>query len=484
MDDDFFKRSYDEPEVERGGRRDNLFWWTVLILLLIGATLASWLGSFYVFGQPEKPFSYRWLKKLGKVEAPERFELTEAPPGKFLTGKLLYEKYAVLKPLELEQENAKLLRAYIKNYQETKQLVPYVIGRFNILDTYELSGKDMFPSGVVAVAQSEEMPKVLIEHIYTADQKTVPLLQNMLATGLDIRLARTLDLSAVIHIDKLRDGRIKLTVVPLLYGSYALKRGAGGFSLEPPPDLNMDAGVPVVSAEALREAEQAYAEYRKEKRPDASALRMPELATATASPTPDSPELVRVESTPEPIATAATPAPAPSATPALVAMNEPRATPVPAPPAVPATPTPPPVAPGGVPLKPFLGSAPVPNAATAGGGSWTTYEPGRMPRGRLLDMPAAAEMAGNAVGGEKLYLQGDFVVTAAGESRVVLRTSLALAGGGAQSVRVFVEYPAGAVAPEEGATLSRGAQRPFQITDIRRGPDGTINVYAREVTTD
>src|SRR5438309_12096074 len=59
--------------------RINYFAWTVAILLLTGLTLAAWLGSFYIFDQPERPDSYRILQRLHKIELPKRFELTAAP---------------------------------------------------------------------------------------------------------------------------------------------------------------------------------------------------------------------------------------------------------------------------------------------------------------------------------------------------------------------------------------------------------------------
>ena len=64
---------YEEPYA-RPRRRVNYFAWTLAILLLTGAALAAWLLSFYIFGQPERPDSYRILQKLHKVEAPKRFE--------------------------------------------------------------------------------------------------------------------------------------------------------------------------------------------------------------------------------------------------------------------------------------------------------------------------------------------------------------------------------------------------------------------------
>lgn len=110
-----------------------------------------------------------------------------------------------------------------------------------------------------------------------------------------------------------------------------------------------------------------------------------------------------------------------------------------------------------------------------------------MPRGRLLNVKDMSGMAGADVNSERIYLQGNFVVTAAGQNRAVLRTQGAITeaigiGGRSGNVRVIVEFPAGVRPPGEGATFSRDARRPFQITDVREGADGQVNVYVREVT--
>ena len=65
MADDFY--GYDDDGDEPKGR-DNLFLWTVFILLLIGLAFACWLGSFYIFGHPERPASYKFLQKIHKSE--------------------------------------------------------------------------------------------------------------------------------------------------------------------------------------------------------------------------------------------------------------------------------------------------------------------------------------------------------------------------------------------------------------------------------
>src|SRR6201982_3127698 len=96
---------YDEPYT-RPRKRINYFGWTVAVLLLTGFALAAWLGSFYIFNQPERPDSYRILQKLHKIEPPKRFELTAAPAGEFLNLQQLFDRYNTMGEAELAKENA------------------------------------------------------------------------------------------------------------------------------------------------------------------------------------------------------------------------------------------------------------------------------------------------------------------------------------------------------------------------------------------
>ncbi len=503
MDDDFFR----DGELQRE-EHDNLFGWTVFILLLVGFALACWLGTFYVFGHPENPRSYSILKKLKKIEAPKRFELTGAPPGEFLTARKGYDRYISFTRLQLKNENDFLLRTYIDNFQEMKRLVPYMVGRYTIVQSRVLTSSDMFTSGVVALAQAVDFPQVLVESIYTAPPASVQSLKNMLSAGVTIELKRTLDLSAIVHVERLQDGRLQFSILPLLYGTYAMKQGSGSFSLEPPPDLNVAAGVPVIKASSLQNAIRLYAS-RNTSSEKAQGV-------ATSSPSPGSADLVRVEENtpvnvniaqavpvmmPSPrAATATMPSPAiakpspvlavVSPTPPLVAMNT---SPIPPPeietpsPAVEAA-TPIPLFPEKVPLQPFLVAKPAQTLSNPEGGHWRTYSPGLMPRGRLVESSELPRLADGSLGSELLYLRGQFTVTAVQENRAVLRLKSGLGSAlihlvkpGA-SPRIIVEYPAAETPPQEGASLTRGDARPFLITDIRRGADGEINVYAREVT--
>ncbi len=536
MDHGFYP--YDEPYA-RPRRRINHFAWTVAILLLIGFALAAWLGSFYIFNQPERPDSYRILQRLHKIEPPKRFELTAAPPGEFLNSKQLYERYSGLGNAELARTNAELVRNYIRNYQTVRGLVPYVVGRYKIVAARELGPADVFTSGMVALTNAVDNGELLMEHLYPANPEALPLMRQTLNVGLEIKLERSHDISSVIHAERLVDGRMMITAVPLLYGSYTVTRGLGTFRLEPPLSLNLVAGWPLFKASERNAIEQHYTESQKKTAvAQGGPISIPGFSPS-ATPPPAANELVRVEQaipigTPPVVAKneklanptpppkgrrwgkkqklespppAMTPAPviaqkpsAPSATPFTVASAATPpgvsvATPAPAAnassaqaPAVaqaPSIPTATPV--------PVLPAQPVPAdasnvalASNAGGGSWKTFSPGKMPLGRLIGTSDLRDVAEHGLAGERVYLRGQFVVNFSDANKAVLRprtklTDKVLHFGAGSSTRIIVEFPAGYVPPRQGAEVNRDEQRPYEITEVRKQGDGQLNVFVREI---
>ena len=288
-------RLFQHEEVYSGPRRRiNYFAWTVAILLLTGFALAAWLGSFYVFDQPERPDSYRILQRLHKIELPKRFELTVAPAGEFLNAKQLYDRYVEMGSAELAKTNAELARNYIRNYLRVPGLVPYVIGRYAIMEARELEPSDVFTSGMVALTNSVDHGELLMEHIYPAETATVPLIKQTLSVGLELKLERTHDLSAVIHAERLGDGRIMITAIPLLYGTYTVTRGPGTFRLEPPLNLNLAGGWPLFKEQQRRKAELHYAMHRRSPGAGGQAPVAAGLAQS-GTPPPAQNELVRIE---------------------------------------------------------------------------------------------------------------------------------------------------------------------------------------------
>src|SRR6058998_4356894 len=286
---------YDEPYSRPVRRRTNYFGWTVAILLLTGFAFAAWLGSFYIFDQPERPDSYRILQRLHKIDPPKRFELTAAPAGEFLTAKQLYDRYIGMGSAELARANAELARNYIRNYQQVRGLVPYVVGRYTIIAARELGPDDVFTSGMVALTHAIDSGELLMEHLYPVRPEVLPLMKQTLNPGLEVKLERTHDLSAVIHAERLADGRIMVTAVPLLYGSYTVTRGLGTFRLEPPLSLNLAAGWPLFKVQERATVEQREEDHRqKTAAARGGPVPVPGLSPSTTPP-PAENELVRVE---------------------------------------------------------------------------------------------------------------------------------------------------------------------------------------------
>src|SRR5262249_59668637 len=159
--------------------------------------------------------------------------------------------------------NAELLRNYIRNYQQVSGMVPYVVGRYTIIAVRELGPGDVFPSGMAALTAAVDSGELLMEHMYPAKPEALPLMKQTLTVGLEVKLERSHDVSSVIHAERLIDGRILVTSVPLLYGSYTVTRGLGTFRLQPPLSLHLVAGWPLFKASERNSIEQHYAEYQQ-----------------------------------------------------------------------------------------------------------------------------------------------------------------------------------------------------------------------------
>ena len=77
---------------------------------------------------------------------------------------------------------------------------------------------------------------------------------------------------------------------------------------------------------------------------------------------------------------------------------------------------------------PVLPAQPVPTdasnvalASNAGGGSWKTFAPGKMPLGRLIGTGDLQDVAEHGLAGERVYLKGQFVVNFSEANKAVLR---------------------------------------------------------------
>jgi hypothetical protein len=473
--------------------------------------------------------------------------LTAAPAGEFLNPQQFYERYVGMGAAELARTNAELARNYIRNYQQVRGLVPYVVGRYTIVATRELGPGDVFTSGMVALTNAIDNGELVMEHLYPAKPEALPLMKQALTVGLEIKLERTHDISAVIHAERLADGRLMVTAVPLLYGSYTVTRGLGTFRLEPPLALNLAAGWPLFKAQERAAIEQRLVDYRqKVAATQGGPVPMPGFSPSATPPSAEN-ELVRVEQA-RPVQTSALPSPIvakndklakatplpkgkksakkqklesppPASTPAQPVVAQKPMAPTPTPITVASAPTPPKVpnvpaftpAPAskafGAGSEPVAQTSPIPTAtpipvlpaqpapadasnvalaSNAGGGSWKTFPPGRMPLGRLIGTGDLRDVAEHGLAGERVYLKGQFVVNFSDANKAVLRprtklTDKVLHFGGGSSTRIIVEFPSGYNPPPQGAIVSRDEMRPYEITEVRKQEDGQLNVFVREI---
>jgi hypothetical protein len=238
-------------------RRDNgLFWWTNLITLLIGVATCCWFFSIMVFKYPEKPFNYRLLTKLEKLEPIAKFDPLAAggggkkgeqnlvlrlPNGTFNNARDLLNKYYNYNPDQLRLTNSVLKRSYILNYSEESPV--YVKGTYAVTFVRPLTAADLVKNGWVVRAHSVDLEDVEIELMLPgkpADPKAPPYHE-----GESFTLDNKSSFCSVIHVLRNQDADgLCATVVPIGYGSFNLGNQRS-LALAPPTTLNVEAPLPI-----------------------------------------------------------------------------------------------------------------------------------------------------------------------------------------------------------------------------------------------
>jgi hypothetical protein len=204
----------------------------------------AWLAGFYLLN-PERPLGYWILRTVHQIDSPKRFALTAAPAGEFLSADELHDRYASLTPAELAKLNGELAHNYLHNFEDASTLVPYVVGRYVIAEVRELTSSDLFTSGIVVLSFAADNRTLLLEHVYPADPRMLPIMKQTLHTRLEMKLDNMHDMSAVIHVERLANDQVMITAMPLLYGGYTAVKQTGTFTLEPPATVNLKAGWPL-----------------------------------------------------------------------------------------------------------------------------------------------------------------------------------------------------------------------------------------------
>lgn len=217
-----------------------MFWWTIVITLLLGLATFTWIFSMMVFKYPEKPFNYRFLGKLKKLEPLTAFHPLHVPNGTQIAAKDLLG-FSSLNTDQLRVKNDLLKRAYITNYKEESP--EYVKGTFTVTYTRQLTSKDWMNEGWVVRAHASDIEDVELEILLPGAPKDKPVLQEGQTFTLDNRSA----IAALAHIERNASDGVCATVVPIIYGDFRIN-GDKNIVLAPPSLLNMESKLPVTDA--------------------------------------------------------------------------------------------------------------------------------------------------------------------------------------------------------------------------------------------
>ncbi len=246
-------RSYGGGSFSKDRRGDGgLFWWTIAIFLLLALATASWFFSIMIFTYPEKPFNYRVLMSLKKLDPIKKYDRNTVPRGQIVTPRKLLEDYALFTNDRLRVTNDGLKRDYIRNFREHAPL--YVRGNFTVTAARKLSGNDVFSDGWVIHAIAADMEDVAIELVLPG----LSLDDSPYHSGDTLALDSKSMYASALHIQRHAGDQMTVTLVPLLYDSVTMPDGSIA-KMATPDALNLAAAWPIWKDAAAIEAAQPVA---------------------------------------------------------------------------------------------------------------------------------------------------------------------------------------------------------------------------------
>ena len=368
------------------------------------------------------------------------------------------------------------------------------------MDAFELGPQDFFPSGIALISQSVEHPQLIHESLFTAERKTIPTIKSSFPTGIDFPLERSRDLFAVIHVERISDGKMQITTIPLPYGGWRAKDGRVSFTLRSPEELeladpkfglNIEGGLPVIRGDRLAKGLTSYAAFRRKALASAGddqrALGAPELERFEVK-VAEQPAAEPAKEKPPELEVAPTPAPLPTKAPAKTVTVVPAPTPRPLPAAGPAVPLPPRAVVRNAPT-PAPTPAPTvpPPPITPAGATPPRAVPVAPTAGRIVNTSQASSMVEQFKANEPTVLTGEFVVTGVRGQRVGLRTRESLRDSkadptqpGTSAALIVVDFPPGVTPPAKDSTITRSGERGFFVRDVIRGPNNQITIVAAD----
>jgi hypothetical protein len=238
-------RSFGGGSLSRKNNNANLFWWTIVITFMMGMATFCWFFSIMVFQYPEKPLNYRVLAKVNKLPVIRKFSVYTVPNGSSKSAKDLLASYFAYTTAQLEVSNGILKRAYIRNYDRQDPPI-YVTGGFQVLEQRRLTEEDVVTEGWIVRTRSVDIEDVDVEIVMPSlEVKSPPF-----ATGEVLTLDKRSTFAALVHVERLGDDRFCGTVVPLVYEGFKTE-GGEVLTMNPPVKLNLEAGWPLTSDQAV-----------------------------------------------------------------------------------------------------------------------------------------------------------------------------------------------------------------------------------------
>jgi hypothetical protein len=216
----------------------SIFWWAILITLLMGAATFCWFFSIMVFAHPEKPFNYKMLAKLKKLEPLRPWTTFTVPNGKKLDARGLLAEYYPYSAGQMAVSNDVLKRSFIRNFKHDRPT--YVLGDYKVTSLRMLIKTDVASPGWVVRARAMDLEDVDIEILMPGlNVKDEPF-----RIGDVVTMDSSKPQVTVLHVQRMDADRICVTTIPLAYTDFT-KSASTALKMTPPERLNMDAYWPV-----------------------------------------------------------------------------------------------------------------------------------------------------------------------------------------------------------------------------------------------
>ena len=214
-----------------------IFWWAILITLLMGAATFCWFFSIMVFAHPEKPFNYKMLAKLKKLEPLRPWTTFTVPDGKKLDARALLAEFYSYSAEQMAVSNDVLKRSYIRNFKHERPT--YVLGNYKVISLRMLTDSDVVSPGWVVRARAAELEDVDIEILMPG----LSVKDEPFHVGDVVAMDGSKPQVTVLHVQRMDGDRICVTTIPLAYTGFT--KAASSLKMSPPGMLNMDAYWPV-----------------------------------------------------------------------------------------------------------------------------------------------------------------------------------------------------------------------------------------------